>query len=155
AIIDGDLRPAAVAFALTLRGKRLISAKPLPPSPEDTIAAAVAAQAKKARGRDSVSAAIAAVRSAATLPFPAAIAAERAAFLRLKDGEEAWALRHLFFAERAARKLDGNASPRAVRRVGVIGGGTMGSGIAAAFAASGFDVTLCDTAPAALERARK
>src|SRR5438552_149254 len=41
-----------------------------------------------------------------------------------------------------------------IRRVGVIGAGTMGNGIAQVFAQSGYEVQLCDTAPPALERAR-
>src|SRR5918993_5448373 len=43
---------------------------------------------------------------------------------------------------------------RAITSVGVIGAGTMGNGIAQVFAQSGFSVTLCDAAPAALDRAR-
>ena len=41
-----------------------------------------------------------------------------------------------------------------IKRVGVVGAGTMGNGIAQVFAQSGFDVTLCDAVPAALDRAR-
>lgn len=155
AIMDGDLRAGAVAYALKMAGrKRLLRNLPVPSSPPEEIVAAVAAGMKNGRGRESVRAAIAAIESAARLPFADALAGERSAFLRLKTGEEATALRHLFFAERAARKLDGDSLPVQVDRVGIIGGGTMGSGIAAAFAARGFEVALCDSAPAALERAR-
>ena len=42
----------------------------------------------------------------------------------------------------------------AIRRIGVIGAGTMGNGIAQVFAQAGFDVTLQDVSPAALDRAR-
>ena len=41
-----------------------------------------------------------------------------------------------------------------IKRVGVIGAGTMGNGIAQVFAQSGFEVRLCDAVPAALDRAR-
>src|SRR5436190_6517138 len=41
-----------------------------------------------------------------------------------------------------------------ITRIGVIGAGTMGNGIAQVFAQSGFEVRLCDAVPAALERAR-
>ena len=154
-VVDGDLRAVALAYARSMTGKKPVRTRPIPPAPAEEVAAAVAAETRKARGRESVRAAIAAIQSAAVLPFADALAAERSAFLRLKTGEEATALRHLFFAERAARKLDGDAAPVPVKRVGIVGGGTMGSGIAATFAANGFAVSLCDTAPAALERARE
>lgn len=41
-----------------------------------------------------------------------------------------------------------------IKKIGVIGAGTMGNGIAQVFAQAGFDVRLCDTLPAALDRAR-
>jgi len=41
-----------------------------------------------------------------------------------------------------------------IRRIGVVGAGTMGNGIAQVFAQSGYDVTLCDTFPAAIEKAK-
>jgi 3-hydroxybutyryl-CoA dehydrogenase len=41
-----------------------------------------------------------------------------------------------------------------IKRVGVVGAGTMGNGIAQVFAQSGFDVRLCDVVPAAIDRAR-
>ena len=65
------------------------------------------------------------------------------------------AQRHLFFAERAAKKVPGvgrDTPPREVRRVGIVGSGTMGSGIATAFLAAGMKVTLLDVTSEALER---
>jgi len=41
-----------------------------------------------------------------------------------------------------------------ITRVGVVGAGTMGNGIAQVFAQSGFDVKLCDAIPAAIDRAK-
>lgn len=68
------------------------------------------------------------------------------------------ALQHLFFAERETAKLPSearNATPRTVRSVGIVGAGTMGGGIAMAFANAGLPVVLVDNAPAALERGLK
>jgi 3-hydroxybutyryl-CoA dehydrogenase len=41
-----------------------------------------------------------------------------------------------------------------ITRIGVVGAGTMGNGIAQVFAQSGFEVRLCDQVPAAIDRAR-
>jgi 3-hydroxybutyryl-CoA dehydrogenase len=41
-----------------------------------------------------------------------------------------------------------------IQKIGVVGAGTMGNGIAQVFAQAGFDVRLCDTVAAALDRAR-
>jgi len=152
AVAERDLLDAAVALALR-SGKRLVAHLPVPAEPEADIEAVVATHMKKARGRASIAAAIAAVRSAGRVPVREALAADHAAFHALRTGEEAQALRHLFFAERAARKLDTEAEPQAVATVGIVGGGTMGAGIAAAFAASGFGVILHDSSAEARERA--
>ena len=76
------------------------------------------------------------VRLAASTPFAEAVRMERATFVALRDSAEAKALRHLFFAERNAQKVPGVAGAKARRleRVAVIGGGTMGAGIAVALA---------------------
>jgi 3-hydroxybutyryl-CoA dehydrogenase len=42
-----------------------------------------------------------------------------------------------------------------IRTIGVIGAGTMGNGIAQVFAQAGYEVRLCDAAPAALDRAKQ
>ena len=75
----------------------------------------------------------------------------------LVEGTQSKALRHLFFAERAAARIPGIAEDpvtRPVRTVGVIGAGTMGGGIAMSLANAGLDVIQLETEQAALERGR-
>ena len=155
AIAEDDLRAAAIKLAAAT-GKNIIAQKQVPPDDAAAIEAASAEQTRKARGRETVLNAIAAVRSAGTVPIAEALAADRATFLGLKDGEEAAALRYLFFAERAARKIEGidDADALSVKTVGIVGAGTMGVGIAVAFASHDFAVTLVDTSAEALDRAR-
>src|SRR6185503_19835024 len=72
------------------------------------------------------------VAAAVSKPFEEGMAIERELFLQLMQSPESHALRHAFFAERAAAKYRGLAPDtptRAVERVAVIGAGTMGSGI--------------------------
>ncbi|RWQ47868.1 3-hydroxyacyl-CoA dehydrogenase NAD-binding domain-containing protein [Mesorhizobium sp.] len=109
--------------------------------------------AKKARGLEAPIACAQSVRNAITLPFEAALSAERELFAKLVAGDQSRAQRHLFFAEREAAKVAGkDVIRRKIARVGVIGAGTMGGGIAMAFANGGFPVTLMETSREALER---
>eukprot|EP01037_Dinobryon_pediforme_P009350 gene9349-9430_t len=123
------------------------------PKPVDHAAfdAAVAAVAKRARGAVAPVKAAEAVSWSLDLPFDAALARESEAFQALRTGPQSKALRHIFAAERAAVKSPGDAQPWPVRKAGVIGGGTMGSGIAISMVDSGLDVTLVEvTAEAVL-----
>ena len=89
---------------------------------------------------------IAALKAAAAAPYDEAMARARALFVECRDSTASRALRHLFLAER------GSASPtgaREVRGVGVVGAGTMGSGIAISALTAGYAVTLVDTQDAA------
>ncbi|MBX2868672.1 MAG: 3-hydroxyacyl-CoA dehydrogenase [Acidiferrobacterales bacterium] len=94
------------------------------------------------------------VEAAFTLPFDKGLQFERAQFEQCVISDEAAALRHVFFAERQAGKLDrsGEAAPAPVENVGIIGAGTMGSGIAIALLKAGFSVRLYDTALSSLQR---
>ncbi|SMO54615.1 3-hydroxyacyl-CoA dehydrogenase [Thalassovita litoralis] len=95
--------------------------------------------------------------AAATLPFAEGEAAEARAFNGLVHSTQSRAQRRLFFAEREAQKipgLSGDLRPRNIQRVGIVGVGTMGGGIAMCFANAGFPVTLVETTPEALERGR-
>jgi 3-hydroxyacyl-CoA dehydrogenase len=89
-----------------------------------------------------------------TLAPAEALAAERARFLRLRGSDQARALRHVFFAERAlARPADlRGVAPRPTARLGVVGGGTMGTGIATALLLAGREVTLVERDATALAR---
>jgi 3-hydroxyacyl-CoA dehydrogenase len=109
--------------------------------------------ARKARGLEAPVACAEAVRNAITLPFDEALAAERVLFEKLVAGAQSRAQRHLFFAEREAAKIPGrDISRRKIARVGIIGAGTMGGGIAMAFANGGFPVTLLESSREALDR---
>src|SRR5690606_23718355 len=94
-----------------------------------------------------------ALRNAATMPSADALERERQSFATLRSGPESAAMRHLFFAERLAAKVEQPTSTlRSIETVGVIGAGTMGRGIAMAFANAGLAVRLFDADPAALSR---
>jgi 3-hydroxyacyl-CoA dehydrogenase len=116
-VVARDLRGAAARQARALAGrKRRISELPLPTEPEETIARAADEAMKGARGRAAVREAIEAVHDATRMPFAAAAEKERATFQRLRQSEEAAALRYLFFAEREAARVAGiaDAAPRPI-----------------------------------------
>jgi 3-hydroxyacyl-CoA dehydrogenase len=110
---------------------------------------------KKLAGVEAPAACVEAVRNAFTLPFDQGIAAEAALFLRLVDGEQSRAQRHIFFAQREASKVPGmpaDVRPATIGQAVVIGGGTMGGGIAMCFANAGMKVTIVETGDEALAR---
>lgn len=87
--------------------------------------------------------------------FEEGIRVEADRFLALVKSVESRALRHLFFAERQARKILGLShvdQPAIVGRVGVVGAGTMGSGIATALLNADLEVCLVDANQLGLER---
>ncbi|TPM63759.1 3-hydroxyacyl-CoA dehydrogenase [Mesorhizobium sp. B2-2-4] len=109
--------------------------------------------ARKARGLDAPIACAQAVRNTVTMSFEEALAAERALFMKLVADDQSRAQRHLFFAEREAAKVPGkDLVRRRIARVGVVGAGTMGGGIAMAFVNGGFPVTLLETSQEVLQR---
>lgn len=96
-----------------------------------------------------------AVEAALTLPFEQGLAIEREEFLKLIPSDQAVALRHVFFAERASARIPGigkGVLPRTITRVAVIGAGTMGGGIAMTFANAGLSVRLIETSQALLDK---
>jgi 3-hydroxyacyl-CoA dehydrogenase len=98
-----------------------------------------------------------AVAAAIELPFARGIAREERLFMELVQSAPSAALRHVFFAERELSKVPGlpKAAPREIKTAGVIGAGTMGTGIAIVFAEAGIPVTVVETKEEAVEKARE
>ncbi|MVU81181.1 crotonase [Nocardia sp. ET3-3] len=153
-IVAGDLRAEAVRFARELPGKRVLrSLPPLESEPGD-LERAAAAMLRRTKARPHAVAAVGAVLVGLAEPAECALRHERAEFNRLRRGSEASALRHLFFARRTVRKLNRPSEPRRLEQVGVVGAGTMGSGIARAFAESGIRAIVFDQQDNAAVRAK-
>ncbi|HUG59127.1 MAG TPA: 3-hydroxyacyl-CoA dehydrogenase NAD-binding domain-containing protein [Candidimonas sp.] len=96
-----------------------------------------------------------AVAGSVSLPFDQGLANERELFVQLMNSAESLALRHVFAAERAATKIPdvpADTPHRDIRKVGVIGAGTMGGGISMNFLNVGIPVVLLEAEQAALER---
>lgn len=114
-----------------------------------------ASSARQLRGFEAPNAAIKAVKAATELPFAEGVKQERALFMDLMQGTQSAAMRHYFFAERGANKID-NIDPSLplipIRKVGVIGAGTMGGGIAMNFLSAGIPVTILEMQRDALDR---
>lgn len=159
---DVELRSAAIALARELAGKAL---PPVAGTLAKSLAAPEAADklfdrfrktnARKYRGFTAPEYAVRCVEAAMTLPFEEGLKAERALYEELRDGDQAPAQRHIFFAERQAAKLPPNLAEtgtRPVETVAVIGAGTMGGGIAMNFLSAGIPVTLVERDGEALER---
>ena len=157
AVVTGDLRAEAVAFARTALTQPLplpISARPVTSPDAAWWDEQTKAIAKRAKGEAAPLRALDCLRMAAEKPFAEAMAHERATFLELRASDQAAALRHIFFAERGAPKPGhlGDAKPRNIRSAAVIGGGTMGAGIAAALRDAGLPVTLIERDDEAVQR---
>jgi 3-hydroxyacyl-CoA dehydrogenase len=159
-IAEGDPVPGALAFAERLvAGQRpLRRLRDMTVSGEGAEALFTEARsriAREQRGYPAPLRALDAVEAALKLPFDEGLRFERGLFDGLLVTTESKALRHAFFGERAVAKMPGvpEDTPTVdVRRVAIFGAGTMGGGIAMAFANAGLPVTLLETSQAALDR---
>lgn len=150
ALADGDLQEAALRFARQRLGEALplpLSAQRpnLPRDPEEWKARQQRVL-DRARGQAAPRAALDILDTALTAPAKEALKQERETFLRLKSHPESAALRHVFFAERAAGQLPRlkGVEPGPLDHIGIIGGGTMGAGIAAACLLADLPVTMIE-----------
>ncbi len=110
--------------------------------------------ARKWRGFEAPYANLACVEAATRLPFEEGMAFEREQFMKLMFGSQSAAQRHLFFAQRQAAKIDGlpkDIQLRDIKKVGVIGAGTMGGGISMNFLQKGIPVTIVEMKQEALD----
>jgi len=154
---EGSLEADAIAFAREVKAARPIpraSEREVAPDPE-AVAAFTRENGRRFRGFDAPAANIACVVKATAVPYHEGVQFERAEFMKLMMGTQSAAQRHIFFAERQASKIDdvsADTQLRAINRVGVIGAGTMGGGIAMNFLSAGIPVTIVEMAQEALDR---
>ena len=153
-IVEGPLRAAAVRYASRAISKRVLLTLPtvtsdVPGELEQTVRSVLT----RGAGRPHYASAVAAVLNGTVLPATAALAFERAEFDRLRNGPEAAALRHLFFARRETTKANKPSLPREITAVGIVGAGPMGLGIARAFVEAGTPAIIVDKDPDMARRA--
>ena len=160
---EGQLREAALAFARKVvaegrplakirdQNEKLEAAKGKP----EIFAAFRKANARKFRGFLAPEYNIRCIEAAVNLPFKEGLEVERKLFLELMSGSQSAAQRYAFFAERQAQKIPDVADDTPVipvNKVGIIGAGTMGGGIAMNFANVGIPVVLIEVKQDALDR---
>ncbi len=163
-VVDKDVLPAAIAVARELAAK-IHTGKPLCrtsrlsahwPGAQALLAFAGTTVRAKADGQPARLAALECLEAAATLPFDEGLARESEWFARLRHGPHFAGLRHAFLAERRAAQgvgLPRDITPRPIARSAVVGGGTMGTGIAMCLADAGIEVTVLERDKPALDRA--
>ncbi|MES2270773.1 MAG: 3-hydroxyacyl-CoA dehydrogenase NAD-binding domain-containing protein [Pseudomonadota bacterium] len=153
-IVTGpDHTGAAVAFARSLDRVRRTADLPTRTTEAD-IDIFIASNARTFGQLEAPATCAEAVR-ASMLPLEQGLTEERELFIQLMKSDQSKALRHIFFAERAAGKIKGlpeDVKKRTIARVGVIGAGTMGGGISMNFLSNGIPVTIAETNQEALDR---
>jgi 3-hydroxyacyl-CoA dehydrogenase len=161
-VVDGDLLTGAVAFARSKATTREIrKTRAITPAAGAVAAglnACVAMRqslAKTARGQRAPFAVVDAVEAGLHRSFDEGSIRERELFADCVVSIESKALRHLFFAEREAAKVPDvprETPSKDIRRAAVVGAGTMGGGIAMAYANAGIPVLLKEVDDAAVQR---
>ena len=162
-IVEGDLLSGAIAFAKKVVGENRPLAKIRDSSEKlegvrenpaifDDFRESIA---QKTRGFKAPEAIIRSVEAAVRLPFDEALRNERELFVECQISPEARAQQYFFFAERQAKKIPDvpkDTPVRKIKKVGVIGAGTMGGGISMNFLNRGVPVTILEATQEALDR---
>ena len=162
-IVEGDLRTGAIEFIREVlatntplqrirdRDEKLQSARDNPAIFDATRAAI----ARKSRGFLAPEYNIRCIEAAVNQPFDEGMATEATLFMELMSGPQAAAQQYFFFAERQAARIPDvpRETPEIpIHKVGIIGAGTMGGGIAMNMVNVGIPVTIIETKPEALDR---
>lgn len=158
-VVDDGLDAAAMAAAQRLAGSapRRTGALAVPPFDPAVFHLCEAGLAHRTPKLVAPRRCVEALRIASTAPLDEGLRREREMFLELRGSPQAAALRHAFLGEREVGKVPGmprDVAPRPIGRVGVVGAGTMGQGIAMCFANAGYPVVVLDADAGALERAQ-
>lgn len=163
-MIDGDLIAGAVAFATEVAERHAKEMGPLPlvrnlkvthPNADAYLQFARNTVGAMSRNLPAPLRCIEAVAASINLPFDAGMRKERETFVSLMMTPESKALRHAFFAERAASKIPDvpkDTPLRDVKKLAVIGAGTMGGGIAMNFLNAGIPVVMLEMKQEALDK---
>ena len=156
---EGDPEAVGVAYARELlesgAPRRPVSELPAPAAIDWD--AAYDAVLKKGRGQISPAQAVRAVQAAAEQPFDQGLRTERQMFMDLMQTDQRQGMIHAFFSERAVSNLPElkGVEPRALQSIGIIGGGTMGAGIATACLLAGMNLVLIEMTAEAAQAARE
>jgi 3-hydroxyacyl-CoA dehydrogenase len=158
-VIDGELTAGAIAFAEEVIEKKLPARRARDLKVKDPQAEAFLQFARNTVGamNKNFPAPMKCLEAvaASVKPFEQGVAVEREGFLSLMASPESKALRHVFMAERAASKipdLPADTALRPIKKVGVIGAGTMGGGITMNFLNAGIPVVLLEMKQEALDK---
>lgn len=154
-----DLLSAAIEFAteMTDNGPRRVRDLPVPAADPDVFLAIRKKIAARTRGLLSPEKIIQCVEAATQLNYADACQVERDLFMECKDSPQSSGLRHAFFAERGVAKIPGiekTTPTREIRKISVLGAGTMGAGIAYNCLSAGYSVHLLDNDDAGLEHGK-
>jgi 3-hydroxyacyl-CoA dehydrogenase len=163
-MIEGDLLAGTIQFAQAVVRRHAADGAPFPlvrnykvahPDPDAYFQFARNTVKAVAKNLPAPAKCVDAVEAALKRSFDDGMAYERELFIGLMYTPECKALRHAFFAERAASKIPDvpeDTPVRAIKSVAVIGAGTMGGGISMNFLNAGIPVTILETKQEALDR---
>ncbi|AGH42407.1 3-hydroxyacyl-CoA dehydrogenase NAD-binding domain-containing protein [Paraglaciecola psychrophila] len=162
-VVEGDLLSAALDFAneVIAQGAELKRVSDLEVD-KTTASAEFFAEyrktlSKRLRGQEAPHRIVECIEAALNTPFDEGLKVERRLFVECMQSSQSGALQHMFFAERMSSKvkdLPKDTQLKDIKRVGIIGGGLMGGGIAMNFVNVGIPVTLLEISQEALQRGK-